>query len=128
MSNIPAGCKPFNYEEAKKDLSKVVNEYGYNVPIINIDKIQDQDCFMAQDSSGRLYVYSLDGKGRGNNKRTLFLKDETVVHVNVGNSWVAAWDQTMEGAIKNKPRGSVSIAALTISNGEIIKIETVHKY
>lgn len=128
--NIPKGCKPFNYEEAVKDLSKV------NVPIGHLHKTEDNSFFVAVFQDGSIGTYYMSGKGVDSNSfLDLFLKDEVVVYKGVGQRsdgsvFMSPIDfERLEFAIKQCNNGAFkSISAQTYSNGEIIKCETVHKY
>lgn len=77
MSNIPQGCKPFNYEEAIKDITKVVTRDGDS--IIELKRYDnaiqsDNIVVVTQDA-----VYTVDKSGvfinTKNNPIDLFLLD-----------------------------------------------------
>lgn len=128
--NTPNGCKPFNYEEAVKDLSKVVTRIGYKVN----ELYKFKNGFIAGSIGHNpigLCIWSEFGVFDTNSAQhdlDLFIKDETVVYVNVGESGTGVGYKFKDMAIRQGGGSYVSICAITISNGEVIKTETVHKY
>lgn len=127
--NTPKGCKPFNYEEAIKDLSKVVTRSGSKViEMHKFNNVGHLMIFCEIDGLAHIQAYYIDGTHDKNKYDDLFLKDETVVYVNVCDTEMGTvLHPTKECAIQYALNAK-SISALTISNSEIIKCETVHRY
>lgn len=128
-TSTPTGCKPFNYEEAIKDLSKVVTEFDEEAKIKSIKQIKYSDKLVIETLDDTVYLYNPDGTPACGSTRNLFLKDETVVYVNVSNEFLTMYNYTtLEAAIADRSSEHKSVSMQTISNGEVIKTETVHKY
>ncbi len=128
-TNIPTGCKPFNYEEAKQNLKNICNEFGVDDIIKSIHKVHNSDMFVAVDNEDDFHLFNMDGTAVHEGTASLFLlKDETVVYVNVSESGTGVGYMFKDMAIRQGGGSYTSIAALTISNGEVIKTETVHRY
>lgn len=129
MNNIPKGCKPFNYEEAIKDLSKVVTRDGRNVNELHLFH---NGLIAGTVGHNPKYIHGWYSDGSYNESSVrnedLFLKDETVVYVNVDEQFTSGAYLSLDHAISNRQAIDISVSMQTISNGEIIKTETVHKY
>lgn len=132
-NNTPHGLLPFNYEEAIKDLSRVVTRDGRKVTeMFKLNTIISEKTICAvtegvicwYDFNGRVneYIeYGLD----------LFLKQpETLVYVNVyeeKKGLLGFGYESIEEAKKNKTEGAIYISKITFTPTGI-KTETVHKY
>lgn len=129
QTNIPTGCKPFNYEEAIKDLSKVVTRDWRVVSEMHKFETAGYTHNICAIIRGSFQWVNNEGVNSTYDINDLFLKDETVVYVNVYHAGISATVRdSIENAKDAATESAISICALTISNGEVIKTETVHKY
>lgn len=129
-TTTPTGLLPFNYEEARNDLRKVVSGIKGEIEFDNI-VLDASGKYVIATKAPLSWIYNIDGTPISSDYPPLFLKQpETVVYVRVYKSGIGDGKYKSAEEIFRKKRNpsAKSIAALTILNGEIIKTETVHKY
>lgn len=109
VNTTPDGLLPFNYEEAIKDLSRVVTEFDEEAKIKSIKQIKYSDKLVIETLDDTVYLYNPDGTPECGNTRKIFLKQpETVVYVNVYKDMNIALGyeyKSIEETKKNKGEG-----------------------
>lgn len=132
VTTTPNGLLPFNYEEAIKDLSRVVTRDGRKVTALyECDSLSDGYSIISVIDK-TINTHTMTGKFVASEPEPssldLFLKQpETVVYVNVYRDYVSNWIyNTPESAIEDGD-GALYVSKVTITPTEL-KTETVHKY